>query len=281
VSRPRCIDGRKRKRDRGDVTGGGIREASWQGARVPWVRALLRSQKVLARADASGKLVVDSGRVEIRYKPNDGRKYGAREDNLSIIPGEVLPDETCGPADVVEKKEATAKPAKEAAASTSEERKAIAKAAHEAQPAPPTGQVIAYADGACTGNPGPAGLGVMIVDGKRRIELSEYLGEGTNNIAELTAILRAVQEIPADAAMTVYTDSQYAIGVLQKGWKAKANQQLVADVKRALAERKKTKLVYVPGHSGVSGNERADELAREAVRTRRSTRRGPDGEANA
>jgi len=262
-------------------TGGGIRKASWQGAPVPWVRALLRSQKVLARADESGKLVVESGRVEIRYKPNDGRKYGAREDNLSIIPGEVLPDETCGPADVVDKKETASKPSKEAAGSTSEERKAKAKAAHEAQPAPAAGQVIAYADGACTGNPGPAGLGVMIVDGKRRIELSEYLGEGTNNIAELTAILRAVQAIPADAAMTVYTDSQYAIGVLQKGWKAKANQELVADVKRALAERKKTKLVYVPGHSGVSGNERADELAREAVRTRKTTRRPADDEANA
>jgi ribonuclease HI len=141
--------------------------------------------------------------------------------------------------------------------------------------------VIAYADGACTGNPGPAGLGVWIVDGSRHIELSEYLGEGTNNIAELTAILRAVGEVPADVPMTVYTDSQYAIGVLQKGWKAKANQVLVADVKRALGLRKKTKLVYVPGHSGVSGNERADQLARDAVRSRRTTRRATDSAAKA
>lgn len=268
------------------MSGAGFCECSWQGARVPWVRALLRSQKVLARADASGKLVAESGRVEIRYKPNDGRRYGAREDNLSVIPGEILPDETCGPADTVDKKEPATKPTREASGSTSgstsEERKAVAKAAHEALPTPAAGQVVAYADGACTGNPGPAGLGVMIVDGKKRIELSEYLGEGTNNIAELTAILRAVKEIPADVTMTVYTDSQYAIGVLQKGWKAKANQELVADVKRALAERKKTKLVYVPGHSGVSGNERADELAREAVRTRRSSRRATGTEeANA
>jgi ribonuclease HI len=262
---------------------GGICKCSWQGAPVPWVRALLRGQKVYARADASGRLLAESGRVEVRYKPKDGRKYGAREDNLSVVPGEVLPDETCGPADAVEKKEGATKTTREAAAagSTSEERKAAAKAAHEALPAPPTGQVVAYADGACTGNPGPAGLGVMIVDGKRRIELSEYLGEGTNNIAELTAILRAVGEIPADVAMTVYTDSQYAIGVLQKGWKAKANQTLVADVKRALADRKKTKLVYVPGHSGVSGNERADELAREAVRCRKSKRKDTSENENA
>ncbi|MBK9261845.1 MAG: ribonuclease HI [Polyangiaceae bacterium] len=249
---------------------------------MPWVRALLRGQKVFARADEAGRLVADGGRVEVRYKPNDGRKYGAREDNLSVIAGEVLPDDACGPAETVEKKETSAKTTKAGgAASTSEERKAAAKAAHENAPPPPAGQVIAYADGACTGNPGPAGLGVMIVDGPRRIELSEYLGEGTNNIAELTAILRAVGEVPAETPMTVYTDSQYAIGVLQKGWKAKANQELVASVKRALSERKKTKLVYVPGHSGVSGNERADELAREAIRSRRKTRRETGGEASA
>lgn len=249
---------------------------------MPWVRALLRGQKVFARADASGRLVAEGGRVEVRYKPNDGRKYGAREDNLTVAPGEVLPDEHCGPADAVEKKESAGKAtASTASKTTSEERKAAAKVAHEQAPPPPAGQVIAYADGACTGNPGPAGLGVMIIDGPKRIELSEYLGQGTNNIAELTAILRAVDAVPDDVPMTVFTDSQYAIGVLQKGWKAKANQELVADVKRALATRKKTKLVYVPGHSGVSGNERADELAREAVRSRKTTRKSSGGEANA
>jgi ribonuclease HI len=234
---------------------------------------------VFARADQSGRLVADGGRVEVRYKPNDGRKYGAREDNLTVTAGEVLPDETCGEAEAVEKKDGAGKTV--SAGSTSEERKAAAKVAHEQAPPPPAGQVIAYADGACTGNPGPAGLGVWIVDGSRHIELSEYLGEGTNNIAELTAILRAVCEVPVDVAMTVYTDSQYAIGVLQKGWKAKANQALVADVKHALAQRKKTKLVYVPGHSGVSGNERADQLARDAVRSRCTTRRATGDEAKA
>jgi ribonuclease HI len=68
----------------------------------------------------------------------------------------------------------------------------------------------------------------------------------------------------------VHTDSQYAIGVLTKGWKAKANQALIAGVKVALAKRSAWRLVYVPGHAGVPLNERADELAREAVRTRSS-----------
>ncbi len=62
------------------------------------------------------------------------------------------------------------------------------------------------------------------------------------------------------------TDSKYAIGVLTKGWKAKVNQELIARTRQVLAGRS-LKLVYVPGHSGVPMNERADELAREAVRT--------------
>ena len=71
---------------------------------------------------------------------------------------------------------------------------------------------------------------------------------------------------PPDASgIVVHTDSQYAIGVLQKGWKAKVNQELVATTKRARGRRAGAQLVYVPGHSGVPLNERADELAREAV----------------
>ncbi len=133
--------------------------------------------------------------------------------------------------------------------------------------------MIVYADGACSRNPRPAGLGVVIIDGDRRIELSEYLGSGTNNIAELTAILRALEEVvDADRPVVIHTDSQYSIGVLQKGWKAKANTELVASLKDVLAGRRRVRLVYVRGHAGVLLNERADALAREAV-TARSSRR--------
>ena len=113
---------------------------------------------------------------------------------------------------------------------------------------------------------------MVFIDGPRRVELSEYLGTGTNNIAELTAVLRALAEAPADRAMMIYTDSQYTIGVVQKGWKAKANQALVAELRAAIAAKPSARLAYVPGHSGVPLNERADALAREAV-TARKTRR--------
>ena len=75
---------------------------------------------------------------------------------------------------------------------------------------------------------------------------------------------------PSGAAAVVHTDSQYSIGVLTKGWKAKANQELIASVKSALAGRRGWHLRYVPGHAGVPLNERADELARQAVQRRAS-----------
>jgi ribonuclease HI len=231
---------------------------------VPWVRAILRGQKVYARADASGALRAENGRVEIRYKPNDGRRYDARADNLEIAEPTPLPDDTCSAAEAVAKPEPAAK-GKPAAGSRS-------KPAPSGPTPAPEGSIIVYADGACSGNPGPAGLGVVVIDGKRRVEISEYLGVGTNNIAELTAVLRALTEVDAQRPVMIYTDSQYTIGVLQKGWKAKANTALIAELKKVLAGHQAARLAYVPGHAGVILNERADALAREAV-TARKTRR--------
>lgn len=236
---------------------------------MPWVSATLRGQKVLARIREDGSFDAENGRVEIRYKSTDARAYRAAERNLERIAGEpVLPDDACVPGQEPAPKSDAAgarKGAKSAGKGASK-----AKAAENLGPVP-DGAWTVYADGACSGNPGPAGLGIVLVapDGKS-VEGFEYLGTATNNIAELTAILRAAELVPAAALAYVHTDSQYSIGVLSKGWKAKANQELVANVKRALSGRKNWKLVYVPGHAGVPLNERADELAREAVRTRSS-----------
>jgi ribonuclease HI len=239
--------------------------------RVPWARALLRGQKVLAKARADGSFDAVSGRVEVRYKPNDGRAYQAAARNLELVAGEaLLADEACAPAEAAPPKAEGAVKAG-AASSRSADRKTAAAAAALAPGAVPAGAWTVYADGACSGNPGPAGLGIVLVGPDGRIaEGFEYLGEGTNNIAELTGILRAAEIVPDGAAAVVHTDSQYAIGVLTKGWKAKANKELIAGVKVALSRRSGWRIVYVPGHAGVPLNERADELAREAVRTRTS-----------
>jgi len=216
---------------------------------MPWIEAMLRGQKVFARARADGSFADEGGRVEIRYKPNDGRAYRAGARNLAPIDGaRVLPDDAC----------AAAEPAAQGTATNA------SKPRESAAP----GAWQAYTDGACSGNPGPAGSGVVIVEpGGKLHEGQEYLGQATNNVAELTAILRALEWIPDSApSIVVYTDSKYAIGVLQQGWKAKVNGELVAKARR-LVEARGATLRYVPGHNGVPLNERADALARDAVST--------------
>ena len=217
---------------------------------------------MFARARADGSLDNDGGRVEIRYGARDGRAYRAAVQNLVVGPAAKLhPDDACGPAGPV----------------TAGSPTGVRPHQKPVVPSPPSATPeeawIAYTDGACWGNPGPAGSGIVLVspDGKMHEGL-EYLGEATNNVAELTAILRALEWIPQQArAIVLHTDSQYAIGVLQKGWKAKANQELVARTKALVAGRG-ARLLYVPGHQGVALNERADTLAGDAIRTR-STRR--------
>lgn len=241
---------------------------------MPWIEATLRGQRVLARAHADGSFATEGGRVEIRYNPNDGRAYRASPRNLERTAGRpLLPDETCAATGL--------RPVESSIAGAASDASRAAQGATSARQPSRTPQTasrawVAYTDGACSGNPGPAGCGVVLVapDGKLHEGL-EYLGEATNNVAELTGILRAVEWAPSDAgALVVHTDSQYAIGVLQRGWKAKANQELVSRTKRAVEDRG-ARLVYVPGHQGVTLNERADELAREAVQTQRTRAAGP------
>jgi ribonuclease HI len=220
---------------------------------MPWVEAILRGQKVLARTKSDGALDVSGGRVEIRYRLKDTKSYRPALGNLVISSGAAVhPDD--GRLDgrtPVTKKADTAKPAARPGASDHLE-----------------AQWNAYTDGACSGNPGPAGSGmVVIAPGGRMLEGYEYLGVGTNNIAEITAILRGVEAIPTAAdSVAIHTDSKYAIGVLTLGWKAKVNQELIRRTREALAGRN-VRLIYVPGHAGIPMNERADELAREAVRS--------------
>ncbi len=224
---------------------------------MPWRQMLLRGTPVLARCDERGELRADGGRVEIRYKRTGSKAYQAAARNLSPGPDpDVLPDDFCDDAEA-----APPSSPKGAAKKKSSAKKAPAKVR-----APEEGAVVVYADGACSGNPGPAGLGVVLIDGDAREELSEYLGKGTNNIAELTGILRAAEKLRGrDAPIRIYTDSQYSIGVLTKGWKAKKNQELIREVEAALAALDDVELRYVPGHAGHALNERADELARAAI----------------
>jgi ribonuclease HI len=200
--------------------------------------------QVFVRADESGRPVLDAeGRAEMKYRESDAKSYRPSLGNL-------MPDE--GPPITM----VAPPPARKRLHAESTKKRA---------PSAAGGAVEIWTDGACSGNPGPMGIGVVIIDGPERREKGEYLGVGTNNIAELTAIERGI-ELAAGGGrrLRVYTDSSYAIGVLDKGWKAKANQELIARIKRRLAPLD-VEFVKVSGHAGVPENERCDELARDAV----------------
>lgn len=220
---------------------------------MAWKQFQFKDQTVFVRVLATGKPIVHRGRVEMRYRLGATKSYRAAPDNLIETDGEILPDEEFGGAPVP----------------------AVASQAVREDPIKPAGAttIIIHTDGACSGNPGPAGIGVFFErpDGEI-LEHSEFIGEGTNNIAELTAILRAAEALEGESRPIVLkTDSQYSIGVLTKGWKAKANPDLIAETKAALAKVPTMKLRYIEGHAGHAGNERADELARAAVEAKRSS----------
>lgn len=190
---------------------------------------------VKARADGKPAAGPD-GRVDVKYKLDEGAKvYRASVKNLSA---------TGDPADDELLAEVERKPT-----------------AHEPD------AIVVYTDGACSGNPGPMGIGVVVLDGAERRELSEFLGTGTNNIAELTAIERAFDMLDGarERSVIVHADSSYAIGLLSQGWRAKANTELVERLREKAARFPKIRFVKVEGHAGVPENERCDELARAAI----------------
>lgn len=241
---------------------------------MAWVAKRLRGDKVWVECDAGGQPIAgEDQRVDVLYKKG-GKRYRAAARNLTADEDTTIySDAEMNPA-------AAAPPA--AASPGGPPPAARAGAATPALPLSPSGPARSasapandrtlhvYTDGACTGNPGPMGLGVVILDlgtpgqpGRR--EISEYLGMGTNNIAELTAIHRGLEELPRDRPVVVYSDSAYAIGLLSQNWKAKANQELVARLRQLLRGFSSVRFVKVAGHAGVPENERCDELARTAI----------------
>lgn len=215
---------------------------------------------VWVRADESGALVLDNdGRAEMKYRESDAKSYRPSPGNLTPDSGE-----PGGPAEAP--REVLRSEAGKEAGKTARAPRAAAASKGAGLPA---GAVEIWTDGACSGNPGPMGIGAVVIDGSERREVGEYLGEGTNNIAELTAIERGIDLAEANRddgrRFRIYTDSSYAIGVLSKGWKAKANQELIARIKRRLAALPRVEFVKVAGHAGVPENERCDELATGAV----------------
>jgi ribonuclease HI len=142
-------------------------------------------------------------------------------------------------------------------------------------------EVEIYTDGACSGNPGPGGWGALLIaSGGTERELSGGEAETTNNRMELTAAIRALDALKRPCRVVLYTDSNYVRQGIKdwmanwkrRDWKTAAgkpvkNQDLWVALDEAIT-RHEIDWRWVPGHAGVPGNERADQLARKAIRRR-------------
>ena len=218
---------------------------------------------VMVRVDDEGRIIRDwRGRVNMVYKPG-GKVYHASLQNLYI-------DEKPA-ADVVGVVRSSPDPPAPRPRRPKQRRAPAAapvSLGHEV-PGPGCGAEI-WTDGACIGNPGPAGAGVLLRDRRGTREVSRYLGHGTNNIGELTAIEIAL-DLVEDPGLPVllYSDSTYALGVLGRGFKARKNKELIARIIRKMSRFARIDLLKVPAHAGVVENERVDWLASTAVRSRK------------
>ena len=214
---------------------------------MPYLRHRFRDADVWAKVDATGALVADrDGRVEIVYKPVAGAKaYRAAGRNLTAPSGTPVEIEVTVAAE---------KPSDSARQGATPYRA-------------PANAIHVWTDGGAAPNPGPSAAGVVIVDGEKTIEVSQFLGPGTNQTAELTAILIGLTKVAEkDRPVCVYSDSAYSIGLLSQGWKAKANVELVEKLRAVCREFKELRFVKVAGHAGIPLNERTDQLVGEAIR---------------
>jgi ribonuclease HI len=245
---------------------------------MPWVRRRYRGNKVWVETDAAEAYVLDErGLAHLRYKPEDDRTYSVRPKELTPVEDAPPPPAAALEPDVPPGDAATAPAApKRRAPHASAPRAVAAVAPTDAEdldvPALLGKELQVWTDGASSGNPGPSGAGAVLLFRDRKKEVAVFLGDTTNNVAELTAVRTALQQVrKRDLPVRVMTDSTYVIGVLTGAMKAKANAALIASIRAELAEFPDLAFVKVEAHAGVPWNERADALARDAITQRRSS----------
>ena len=138
-------------------------------------------------------------------------------------------------------------------------------------------RIYIYTDGACKGNPGPGGWGALLKYKEHKKEINGFSKDTTNNIMELTAVIESLLIIKQKSDITIITDSNYVKdGITKwianwknKGWKT-SNKKPVKnkDLWKKLDDLRNNhniKWEWVRGHTGNLGNEKADQLANEAI----------------
>jgi ribonuclease HI len=145
-----------------------------------------------------------------------------------------------------------------------------------------TKEVVIYTDGACIGNPGPGGYGVVMNYREHRKELSAGFRLTTNNRMEILGCVAALSALKEPCRVTLYSDSQYVVNTMTKSWalnwkrrdwKRKDKRGDLVDALNVdlwqqmleLCDKHTVQFKWVRGHNGNEGNERCDELARAAA----------------
>ncbi len=134
-----------------------------------------------------------------------------------------------------------------------------------------------YTDGACSGNPGPGGWGVLMRYGAHEKEMCGGEDDTTNNRMEMMAVIKGLGALNKRSNVKLYTDSKYVMqgitewmaGWKSKNWKTAAkkpvkNQDLWQEID-SLVQAHDVEFIWVKGHAGHPENERADELARAGI----------------
>ena len=135
-------------------------------------------------------------------------------------------------------------------------------------------EVTIYTDGACIGNPGPGGYGVVLLHGNQRRELSGGRRLTTNNRMEILAAIEGLEALKQPSSVTLYSDSQYVVNAMEKRWaekwrkngwmRTKQDRAINPDLWQKLLElcqAHRVKFRWVKGHAGHPLNERCDQLA--------------------
>jgi ribonuclease HI len=138
-------------------------------------------------------------------------------------------------------------------------------------------KVVMYTDGACRGNPGPGGWGVVLRFQGKHKTLQGYAAETTNNRMELTAVIEGLKALKRSCEIELFTDSKYVMQGLtewlanwkRNGWKTAAKKPVKnIDLWQQLEDavtRHEIDWNWVKGHAGIEGNELADQLANAAI----------------
>ena len=142
--------------------------------------------------------------------------------------------------------------------------------------------VIIYTDGACSGNPGPGGWGALLMYGDKKLEISGYDAQTTNNRMELTAPIQALSRLKEPCEVSLYSDSSYLINAFEKHWldswqrhnwiksdkKSVENQDLWLELLKLTALHR-VQWIKVRGHADNPFNNRCDELATGEIKRHR------------